>query len=207
MAICDTIVPRFDSLFERTCAGDMNATGELVQLLTPGLLALIRRRVDAQDVEDTLQNTLADLLVSIKARHLRDAEALPYYARTIAIRSCAKCIAKLVKARPSFSYMLNEGSSVLPSDRPDPEQLLIDEQKRRTAATALAKLSPREREVLRRFYLEEQGSEQICAEMGLTATQFRLTKSRAKEKFGHIGRTIERVPAKSCRAYATAICA
>jgi RNA polymerase sigma factor (sigma-70 family) len=185
----------------------MNAGSELAQLLTPGLLALIRRRVNAQDIEDTLQNTLEDLLVAIKSRQLRDAEALPHYARTIAIRCCAKCIAKLVKARSRFSCMPNENLSVLPSEHPDAEQLLIDQQKRRTAATALALLSLREREVLRRFYLEEQGAQQICAEMGLTATQFRLIKSRAKHKFGYIGRTIEQMPIKSYTGYQTAVCA
>jgi RNA polymerase sigma-70 factor (ECF subfamily) len=205
MATSDTIVPRFDTLFERMSAGDMNAADELVRLLTPGLSALIRRRVNAQDVEDTLQNALADLLVAINTRQLRDAQALPHYARTIAQRSCAKCIAKLAKARSSSSCMPNEDISVLPSERPDAEQLLMNEQKRRTAAVALSKLSPREREVLRRFYLEEQGADQICSEMGLTTTQFRLTKSRAKEKFGNIGRILEQAPARSRTEYATAM--
>ena len=59
--------------------------------------------------------------------------------------------------------------------------------------------------MLRRFYLEEQGADQICSEMGLTATQFGLTKSLAKERFGNIGRTIERMPAKSRTEYASAI--
>jgi DNA-directed RNA polymerase specialized sigma24 family protein len=49
-------------------------------------------------------------------------------------------------------------------------------------------LSARDREVLTRFYLHEQSQEQICREMNLTGTQFRLMKSRAKARFGELGR-------------------
>src|SRR6266851_4698063 len=44
------------------------------------------------------------------------------------------------------------------------------------------------REILTRFYLYEQSQDQICSEMGLTLTQFRLLKSRAKGRFGELGR-------------------
>ena len=54
--------------------------------------------------------------------------------------------------------------------------------------TSLQVLSQRNRDILERFYLEEQRPEQICEEMDLTETQFRLLKSRAKSKFGEIGR-------------------
>jgi DNA-directed RNA polymerase specialized sigma24 family protein len=52
----------------------------------------------------------------------------------------------------------------------------------------LRAMSSRDREILTRFYLQEQSQEQICAEMHLTDTQFRLLKSRAKARFGEMGR-------------------
>ena len=52
----------------------------------------------------------------------------------------------------------------------------------------LGELSPRDREILTRFYLREQSQDQICSEMDLTETQFRLLKSRAKARFGELGR-------------------
>jgi DNA-directed RNA polymerase specialized sigma24 family protein len=48
--------------------------------------------------------------------------------------------------------------------------------------------SRRDREILTRFYLLEQSQEQICEEMGLNDTQFRLLKSRAKQRFSDEGR-------------------
>jgi RNA polymerase sigma-70 factor, ECF subfamily len=52
----------------------------------------------------------------------------------------------------------------------------------------LRSIGKRDREVLIRFYLEEQTPERICREMGLTETQFRLIKSRAKARFGELGK-------------------
>jgi RNA polymerase sigma-70 factor, ECF subfamily len=52
----------------------------------------------------------------------------------------------------------------------------------------LASLSQRGRDILERFYLKEQTQEQICQEMSLSETQFRLLKARAKARFGEIGR-------------------
>jgi DNA-directed RNA polymerase specialized sigma24 family protein len=49
-------------------------------------------------------------------------------------------------------------------------------------------ISQRDREILTRFYLYEQPQEQICEEMNLTETQFRLLKSRAKARFGELGK-------------------
>jgi RNA polymerase sigma-70 factor, ECF subfamily len=42
---------------------------------------------------------------------------------------------------------------------------------------------------LTRFYVDEQSQDLICSEMGLTETQFRLLKSRAKARFGELGKT------------------
>jgi hypothetical protein len=42
--------------------------------------------------------------------------------------------------------------------------------------------------ILTRFYLLEETQDQICSEMVLTATQFRLRKSRAKIRFGELGK-------------------
>ena len=50
----------------------------------------------------------------------------------------------------------------------------------------LSELSDRDREILTRFYLQEQSQSKICQEMGLSETYFRLLKSRAKARFGEL---------------------
>jgi RNA polymerase sigma factor (sigma-70 family) len=72
--------------------------------------------------------------------------------------------------------------------RSNPEQTAAFRQKVEFMMTVLSSLSDRDREILTRFYLDEQTQEQICQEMNLSETQFRLLKSRAKARFGEIGK-------------------
>ena len=58
------------------------------------------------------------------------------------------------------------------------------------ARKVLSSVSRRDREILNRFYVQEQTQEQICADMGLSYNQFRLLKSRAKARFGEIGKRL-----------------
>jgi DNA-directed RNA polymerase specialized sigma24 family protein len=51
------------------------------------------------------------------------------------------------------------------------------------AELMLRALSARDQEVLRRYYLGNERPEQICADLAITETQFRLIKSRAKARF------------------------
>jgi hypothetical protein len=48
--------------------------------------------------------------------------------------------------------------------------------------------SEREREILSRFYVQEQTKQEICLGMGLTHTQYRLLKWRSKVHFGQLSR-------------------
>jgi DNA-directed RNA polymerase specialized sigma24 family protein len=72
--------------------------------------------------------------------------------------------------------------------QPDPERRAMERQNVDLAMRVLTSLPWRDREVLMRFYLKEQSPRQICRDMGLTQTQFRLTKSRAKARFTELAR-------------------
>src|SRR5205823_10661645 len=72
--------------------------------------------------------------------------------------------------------------------RGNPEETAIFRQRIGLIRQVLGELSERDREILTRFYVDEQSQNQICSEMGLTETQFRLLKSRAKARFGELGR-------------------
>jgi DNA-directed RNA polymerase specialized sigma24 family protein len=76
------------------------------------------------------------------------------------------------------------------SDGKNPEQSLLSRQRAEIARRVFRGVSERDREILRRFYLLEQPQELICAEMGLSYNQFRLLKSRAKARFGKLGKRL-----------------
>ena len=62
------------------------------------------------------------------------------------------------------------------------------QQRAEIARRVMKGISRRDREILDRFYVQDQPQEQICQEMGLSYNQFRLLKSRAKARFGELGR-------------------
>ena len=75
------------------------------------------------------------------------------------------------------------------SDRePDPERRVLEKENQDVAMRMLGALPKRDREVLIRFYRQEQTAEEIWRELNLTHTQFRLIKSRAKARYGELGR-------------------
>ena len=81
-----------------------------------------------------------------------------------------------------------DASSRVPDPNGNPEEVAIFNQKEELVRRILAELSSRDREILTRFYLQEESQEEICAVMILTETQFRLLKSRAKSRFGELGK-------------------
>jgi RNA polymerase sigma-70 factor (ECF subfamily) len=74
--------------------------------------------------------------------------------------------------------------------RENPERSMLTRQRAEIARKVLNGVSRRDREILNRFYVLEQTQEQICADMGLSYNQFRLLKSRAKARFGELGKKV-----------------
>jgi hypothetical protein len=81
-----------------------------------------------------------------------------------------------------------ESHAQLADSRANPEKRLIVRQRLNFVYTVLDEMIPRQREILCRFYLEDQPSERICGEMKLSVTQYRLLKNRAKARFGELGK-------------------
>jgi DNA-directed RNA polymerase specialized sigma24 family protein len=74
--------------------------------------------------------------------------------------------------------------------RENPERKVIAKERAEIARRVLNSVSRRDREILNRFYVLEQSQEEICTEMSLTYNQFRLLKSRAKARFGELGKRL-----------------
>jgi RNA polymerase sigma factor (sigma-70 family) len=108
------------------------------------------------------------------------------FVRTIVRRQVAAHIDKVVHHRRE---QLELDASIRVTDpRENPEEEAMFHQRNILIRRVLGELGERDREILTRFYLYEQSQDRICLEMGLTETQFRLLKSRAKARFGEVGR-------------------
>ena len=176
---------RWARLVQRIQAGDVQAEEELYQVFSRGIRFQLCRRLGPQDLEDRLHDIFLIIRESIRNGELREPQRLMGYVHTIVRRQMADHIEGIVQSRRRRRSL--DLGPPLRDHRPNPERHLIEKQTVTVALSLLNRLNLRDREVLVRFYLREQKSSQICRDMSLTETQFRLLKSRAKARFGQLG--------------------
>jgi RNA polymerase sigma factor (sigma-70 family) len=142
--------------------------------------ALLFHSIEAQAVDDHVQEVMIIVLGAIRSGELRDPNSLMAFVRTVTRRQVNIYIRRaIVRRRRLISVELENPVAPL---QESPEARLSQQQRRAAIGIVLGKLSPRDREILVRFYCEEQGSLDICREMQLASTQFRVYKSRALAK-------------------------
>jgi RNA polymerase sigma factor (sigma-70 family) len=174
------------TLVSQIKAGEDAGMEQLYKLFSRGIRYYLCRQLGPQELEDKVHDTFLIVVNAIKRGDLREPERLMGFVRTIVRRQVAAYIEQVVHTRREQTD-LESGVTVV-DRKQNPEQEAIIRQKAELMRSALEDLSKRDRDILERFYLQEQTQEQICQEMSLTETQFRLLKSRAKAKFGEIGR-------------------
>jgi RNA polymerase sigma-70 factor (ECF subfamily) len=174
-------------------AGDNVGSVGLYRTFSRGLRYFLLRELGSQDCDDLLHEILVIVLVAIRRGDLRDPNCVRAFVWTIARRQVAAAVQQRVKSRQK-ELGLECGSHVVEQSN-NPEMATISREREEIGRKALQNLSPRNREILARFYLYEQTPEHICREMRLTSTQFRLYKSRAKAQFGKLGKKLGRKPA------------
>ena len=174
------------SLVELIRAGAPSGMEEIYGVFTTGIRFYLCRQLGSQDLDDKVHDAFLTITQSIRKGDVREPERLMGYVRTILRRQVAGYIGSAVEARRAW---VDPDRGVNLRDRqPDPERRAMERQNVDLAMRVLTSLPWRDREVLLRFYLKEQSPRQICRDMGLTQTQFRLTKSRAKARFTALAR-------------------
>jgi RNA polymerase sigma-70 factor (ECF subfamily) len=167
-------------------AGDDSGMEQLYKLFSRGIRYYLCRQLGPQELEDKVHDTFLIVVNAIRRGDLREPERLMGFVRTVVRRQVAAYIEQAVQNRREQADL--ETGVAVADRKQNPEQEAILRQKSELMKSALDALSQRDRDILVRFYLNEQPQEQICREMDLTETQFRLLKSRAKAKFGEIGK-------------------
>jgi RNA polymerase sigma-70 factor (ECF subfamily) len=173
-------------LVDQIKAGEDSGMEHLYKLFSRGIRYYLCRQLGPQELEDKVHDTFLIVVNAIKRGDLREPERLMGFVRTVVRRQVAAYIENAVHLRREQADL--ETGITIADRKQNPEQEAMVRQKSALMKSALESLSKRDRDILIRFYLKEQSQEQICREMSLTETQFRLLKSRAKAKFGDIGR-------------------
>ncbi len=166
--------------------GDPAGEVALYQNLVSGARLFLQRRLGTRDVDDTVHDLFLTIVATIRRGELREPERLMGFVRTLMYRQLFLEISRITKNRQKISGM--ETAANLTGASPTPEQEALAHEKLALMKQVLQESSGRDYEVLTRFYLREQPSERICADMALTATQLQLLKSRAKARLAHLMR-------------------
>ncbi len=173
-------------LVDRVRSGEIEGMEELYQLFSKGIRFYLCRQLGPQELDDKVHDTFLVVVQAIRRGELRDPQRLMGFVRTIVRRQVAAHIDKVVQIRRE---QIDLDSTIRIADpHGNPEEEAMFRQRADLIKSVLNELSIRDREILTRFYLREQHQHQICTEMDLTETQFRLLKSRAKARFGELGK-------------------
>lgn len=173
-------------LVERIRLEKTDGMEELYQLFSRGIRFYLCRQLGPQELDDKVHDTFVVVVQAIRRGELREPERLMGFVRTIVRRQVAAHIDRVVHNRREQAEF--DSTVRVPDPRGNPEETAMFHQRIGLIRQVLGELSERDREILTRFYIDEQSQDQICSEMGLTETQFRLLKSRAKARFGELGK-------------------
>ena len=176
----------WSALVDQVKAGEDAGMEQLYRLFSRGIRYYLCRQLGAQELDDKVHDTFLIVVHAIQRGDLREPDRLMGFVRTIVRRQVAAYIDEAVHSRREQAE-LDTGHAIVDLNQ-NPEQIAMEHQKADLMKSVLSSLSERDREILERFYIKEQDQGQICGEMHLSETQFRLLKSRAKARFGEIGK-------------------
>jgi len=178
--------PNWADLVEQIRRDDAAGMEELYRVFARGIRFYLCRQLGPQELDDRVHDTFLIVVQAIRRGNLREPERLMGFVRTVVRRQVAAHIDGLVHSRRQSAEI--DINTRLADRTWNPEQNLASRENVNLMRRVLDSLSRRDREILVRFYLHEESQEQICREMELTETQFRLLKSRAKARFGELGK-------------------
>jgi RNA polymerase sigma-70 factor, ECF subfamily len=184
--LTETVVINWAGIVSRIQTGEHSAMEELYLIFGKGIRYYLCRQLGPQELDDKVHDTFLIVVQAIQRGDVREPERLMGFIRTVVRRQVAAYIDQVVHSRRE-ELDLELGARIADRRR-NPEQNVVVRQKAAIMRAVLEQLPDRDREILIRFYLREEPQERICLEMDLTETQFRLFKSRAKARFGELGK-------------------
>lgn len=185
----DLLLPAWGDLVVRIQQGDPLAMEELYAFFSKGVRYFFLRALGPEELEDRVHDCFVVVTQAIRQGELRDPDRLMGYVRTVVKRQIAGVIEQSVSRRKHEVDFADNLFSIA-DWKQDPEESVVSQERETIGRRVLKEISERDREVLLRFYVHEQPYETICEEMNLTYNQFRLLKSRAKARFGKLGRRL-----------------
>jgi RNA polymerase sigma-70 factor (ECF subfamily) len=169
-------------LVARIREGERAAEAELVERYTRGVSIILRRLAGTSSVADDLyQEVFLRAVQKIRAGEVRDPERLSGFICGLA-RNLA--IDYFRRSAPEKAFDETRAGLSVPDPAPGPLAHVLHLEDSTNIRQVMSELpSHRDRQVLYRFYLNEEDKENICTDLKLTSLQFNRVLHRARERF------------------------
>ncbi len=172
-----------DEIVARIAADDKRTMAQLYATIRRRYLYRFLHRLGPEEAWDCVHSTWLIVVQRIKSGRIRDPARIWGYIATVARRQECTAVRKAVLSR-QLKVMPEDVALCHPG--PDPELQVVRAEQVEVMVEQLRSMRPLDQEILIRFYLQGQPPQQICREMGLSHTQFRLRKSRAKSQLASL---------------------
>jgi RNA polymerase sigma-70 factor (ECF subfamily) len=158
---------------------DPSRVAEIIRTHYSGVLRLVRSKLrNAELAADLINEAIAMTLEHHRQGRLLHTDNIPGYVFKVTmnlLRNHRRNTDNRPQARVDVEVLNDIGQYDV--DGIETEQI------RREALAVLESLKlPRDREAIKRFYVDEQDKESICKDLGLTQQQFSLVISRARDR-------------------------
>jgi len=152
---------------------------ELVKTQYGGLLSLVRRKLkDRELAADLINEAIAVTLEHSRQGRLNQQGNIGGYVFKVTMN-----LLRNHRRNSDNREDLRSDTAVLDTHGTyEPDAVEAAQTRLKTQQLIASLSSPRDREVIKRFYLDEEGKQRICEDMGLTPLQFTQVISRARQR-------------------------
>lgn len=175
----------FSALLAAVRANNRDARDQLYAVFLEGFRSQLATKVESEHLDDVLHNTFGDILAAVHRGTVRDPDRFFGFVHGVIRRKYAHYVRDRVSERARAAQMgspelTGEADNTAVPPTQEDEQLLRE--RRALLRAGIAELKLRDRELLTRFYLNEEEQESVCQSMGITVKQFTLIKHRAIQR-------------------------
>lgn len=177
-------------LVQRILTGDSQAESEMVLRYQDGLNFVLRQwSQDIEQIRDVSQDTWRIVLEKIRGDELKDHQKLAGFIVMI-----GKYQLIMSHRKNNARTFVSESDIVLQSPTSLQPQLILEKYKTTNLVKKLIdKLAKhRDRDILYRFYIEQDNKDSICEEYGLSELHFNRVIHRARQRFKKVWNTYSR---------------
>ncbi|WP_324834191.1 sigma-70 family RNA polymerase sigma factor [Alloacidobacterium sp.] len=170
-----------DAYLDSLCKGDRRTEEHFVQYFSELIHLKLRSRLNSRDaIEDVRQETFARIFVLLRGKEgVRNASALGALVNSI----CNHVLLEYYRSHSKSEGMEDASEIDIQSQDTDVLDTMVSKDTQKTVRQILEKLSDRDRQLLKRIFLEERDKDEVCAEFGVDREYLRVLLHRAKLSF------------------------